>query len=497
MNNKMIRIICFVLPILFCFFTTAGCSEKTDKSDGTKTEDITSAIAETTQADPFDMLAANAPDLEGQTLNFLTRPFSGNTTAYVIYTDICAAETTGEPLNDAIYARNQRVAEKYNVNFTWSEGDASHVQKTVLAQDDVYDFINIALVSHISLANSGHLTDLNTIAALDLAQPYWDANCSRLMSVCGKLYLTMGEINTMDDRFTWCYYFNKALAEDYGLESPYDAVLGGTWTFDKMQAMAQSTAADINGDSVMNQEDSWGILSENYGFYLTVLGSGQRCIEKDGEDKPVFSMNNDRMIAALEKVHAIYGNENVTFLAENWYSIASNNVWSEFIYPMFMNNQALFFMGHLDLATTTFRDMENPYGIIPTPKLDEEQENFWCSGTEYGMTAISIPVTNTDYETTSTVLEALAAASVTTITPAYYDTVLISKGLRDEQSPVMLEIIMNSKTFDLGFLNDWGGSKSLCSGLISAGGKFASVIAAAEEKVMKGLEKAVSDYENR
>lgn len=113
------------------------------------------------------------------------------------------------------------------------------------------------------------------------------------------------------------------------------------------------------------------------------------------------------------------------------------------------------------------------------------------------MTAISIPVTNTDYETTSTVLEAMTAASVTTVTPAYCDTVLISKGLWDEQSPVMLEIIMNSKTFDLGFLNDWSGSKPLCSGLISAGGKFASVIAAAVEKVMKGLEKAVSDYENR
>lgn len=101
--------------------------------------------------------------------------------------------------------------------------------------------------------------------------------------------------------------------------------------------MAQSTAADINGDSVVNQEDSWGILSKNYGFYLTVLGSGQRCTEKDAEDKPVFSMNNDRMIAALEKVHAIYGNKNVTFLAENWYSIASNNVWSEYIYPNIPN----------------------------------------------------------------------------------------------------------------------------------------------------------------
>lgn len=494
MKSKTTHRACLILFVLVCFMQIASCSAETE-TGGAGTEAITSVIAETTHADPFDALAANAPDLEGLTLNFLTRPLG--TAVYVIFTDICAGETTGEPLNDAIYLRNQRVAEKYNVKFSWSEGDASHVQKTVLAQEDAYAFINIALNGHISLANSGHLTDLHTITALDLAQPYWDANCSRLMSVCGKLYLAMGEINTMDDRYTWCYYFNQALASDYGLESPYDAVLDGTWTLEKMQAAAQSTAGDINGDGAMNQEDSWGILSEDYGFYLTVLGSGLRCVEKDEKDRPVFSMNNDRMISALEKVHAIYGDEKVTFLAEKWNSIASKNVWSEYIYPMFMNNQALFFMGHLDLATTTFRDMENAYGIIPTPKLDEDQENYWCSGTEHGMTAISIPVTHTGYETTASVLEAMAAASVTTVTPAYYETVLISKGLRDEQSPVMLEIIMNSKTFDLGFLNNWGGSQALCSGLKSAGGKFASVIAAAEEKIIKGLETVAAEYENR
>jgi hypothetical protein len=316
------------------------------------------------------------------------------------------------------------------------------------------------------------------------------------MSVCGKLYLIMGDINTMDDRYLWCYYFNQKLANDLGIESPYNYVENGTWTYENMKVMVEDVADDVNGDGVMNQEDTWGLLSESYGYYLTVLGSGSRCIEKDNNDTPYFSMNNNRMITVLEKVFDIYDNTDVTFLAENWNTIASTNVWNEYLYPMFMNNQSLFFMGHLDLAITTFRDMEIAYGIIPSPKLEDSQENYCCSGTEFGMTAISIPMTNNNYETTAMVLEAMAAASVTTITPAYYETVLINKGLRDNQSLNMLQIIMNSKTFDLGFLNNWGGSQSLCSSLRTCGGKFSSEIASYETKILSGIESIIDEYKS-
>ena len=90
----------------------------------------------------------------------------------------------------------------------------------------------------------------------------------------------------------------------------------------------------------------------------------------------------------------------------------------------------------------------------------------------------------------------MAAASVTTITPAYYETILINKGLRDNQSLNMLQIIMNSKTFDLGFLNNWGGSQTLCSSLRTSGGKFSSEIASYETKIISGIESIIDEYKS-
>lgn len=152
------RRICILICVLLSVLQIAACSAVAGVTDVSTGDTAVSEIPETTKADPFDVFTVNPTDLEGLTLNFLTRPLG--TSVYVIFTDICAEETTGEPLNDAIYARNQRVTENYNVNFTWSEGDASHVQKSVLAQEDAYAFVNIALNSHISLANSGYLINL-------------------------------------------------------------------------------------------------------------------------------------------------------------------------------------------------------------------------------------------------------------------------------------------------------------------------------------------------
>jgi hypothetical protein len=53
----------------------------------------------------------------------------------------------------------------------------------------------------------------------------------------------------------------------------------------------------------------------------------------------------------------------------------------------------------------------------------------------------------------------MAAYSVDTLTPAYYDITLISKGTRDEESRPMIELILANRIYDIGYVFDasWGG----------------------------------------
>ena len=61
-------------------------------------------------------------DYEGYTYNIL----NGNTATWYSYTLVTSEETTGEPVNDAIYERTQRTNEFLNVNVVESNINNSH-----------------------------------------------------------------------------------------------------------------------------------------------------------------------------------------------------------------------------------------------------------------------------------------------------------------------------------------------------------------------------------
>ena len=112
---------------------------------------------------------------------------------------------------------------------------------------------------------------------------------------------------------------------------------------------------------------------------------------------------------------------------------------------------------HSSLAdmTNNCRDMEDDFGFIPYPKLDESQEGYNarignCAGLSY------IPTTNTRGELTGAVLEIMSAVSYNTVVPAFFDVALTLKVSRDTESEQMIPIINESASFVIGLIT--GGS---------------------------------------
>ena len=100
------------------------------------------------------------------------------------------------------------------------------------------------------------------------------------------------------------------------------------------------------------------------------------------------------------------------------------------------------------LSTTYLRDMEDEFGIIPLPKYDEAQSEYYTWMNLNNSSSLAIPISNHNLEMTGMICEALAAESMTTLTPAYYETTLSGKVARDDDSIAMLDIILNSGVFD-------------------------------------------------
>ena len=121
------------------------------------------------------------------------------------------------------------------------------------------------------------------------------------------------------------------------------------------------------------------------------------------------------------------------------------------IIDMFTDDRALFLL-HTLSSGENLRNMTSDYAILPVPKYNEAQKNYGCAPNVFDNFLTSIPITlNAEQcERSAVILEALAAESLYTVIPAFYEQVLDEKIARDDDSKKMREIITHSHVWDVG-----------------------------------------------
>ncbi len=373
--------------------------------------------------------------------------------------DIYAEAENGDTINDAVYTRNLVVFEKYNFSITLEnvlfDELVTRVKNAVSAGDDVYDLAYLRLYEQKNLVSGGYFIDFNDIPNIDLTKPWWDQGCVESLTVDGKLYLAASSINISDENATASILFNKKIAADNDLEDMYQLVRDGKWTMDKMREMYSDVSADVNGDGKMDGEDLWGFLGGTDVAPCFYIGSGGTVVSRDKDGGLYDSMGSDKNFAIVGKVQEIMTDEKNFYnhhLGTQGLKSTDDNQYRD----LFSGGHGLFFWSRLD-EVTTLRGMETDFGILPTPKYDELQENYISFVSQHIMGLMSIPNTASDLARTGTILEALAAESYYTLTPAYYDVALKSKASRDDESAEMLDIIFANRIYDLGEYFNFGG----------------------------------------
>ena len=470
MNSKIKRIISLALAVLMFTATLASCAAEADKDtdvttpapiagdnapgdnnsgDNTPADTTTPAVEDT-------IITPNLPDADfgGHKFNVLTR---GQSSATWYSRDIYAAGLTGEVINDAVYARNKKVEEDYKFEVVehGSNDPANQATNSILSGIDEFDMICIRIKDHTtSLINAGLLNDLNNLDLIDLSQPYYDQNSMQFLSIANKQYLVTGDLLTMDNDATRCTLFNKTLFSRLELidnpavgDSLYSLVENGKWTLDMLETCSSLATMDLNGDNVMNDDDQWGMANEGFNALALYNAAGNVLFQKDSNtDIPSFTANNEKSISAFQRIIPIIRAEH-----SKWYSNAYEQV-----HPFFKDGQILFHLAQL-CEVSLYRAMEFDFGIIPLPKYDENQDRYYSPVTAYGSNCITVPTSVTNLDRAATIIEALSCESMYVVTPAYYEVMLKGQRLRDEESGKMLDIILNTTMYELGYMWNWGG----------------------------------------
>ncbi|MCQ2432000.1 MAG: hypothetical protein MJ175_05275 [Clostridia bacterium] len=427
------------LLLLAAALTACGETAQSPVETSTKaeTEAVTAAETEAPVIDLVDKPELDGLDFGGAVMRIRTTS-NPNVHGYI---DV--KEENGDTLDDAIYRRNRTAEDKLNFVIEEVIDDSPDIRRILLSGDDAYELCNTMCPMALTYWSEGLVIDMDTLPHVDLSKNYWARKLNDSISINGRNYVALGayDVNVYD--LTYALTFNKQLVQDFDMTSPYELVKTGKWTIDQMNNMMIQVLSDLDGDGKMTETDRYGYLAHPKMVLPNFwIAADTMTILKNENDYPVVNILDDRFMNLFSRVFEITWDNNA------WFSKTKG----DFDVPsdcktIFTEGRGLF----LDMSffhVESLRSMEIDFGIIPYPKLDEAQEEYYTRVSYYWATVI--PNANSHLDMTGAFLEEMNYESAKIVIPAYYDTALKSKYSRDEESAEMLDLILDNRVVDLG-----------------------------------------------
>ena len=489
MKIKQLTALLLASLILASCASTGDETKTTDTAANTGSDTALDTI-ELTEMEKRALMQDNLPDKD-----FGGKDFRISAKRGMMY-EIDEEEETGDIIEDALYARNRRIEERFNIKIVpviTEAGDGNthvnEVRQSIMAADDAFDLSATYVFTSGPLVTDGCFLNWLNMPYNDLSQPWWIGGVNDKFRVGDAIYAAVGDMCVSTLKLTYGIFYNRTRGADYDLnESIYDIIREGKWTIDKFIEITRDVYTDVNGDGVRDNGDFYGFTAEkatNLDIYTFAFDIP--IIEADEQGTPQLVFNTPKTLEAVEKINKLYWDGVGSYMPED-YSEPVN---------MFRAGKALFTTTYLTQAFSTFRDMTDEYSILPYPKWNEEQEKY-MTGAMDNYSVLGIPVTVSDLEMVSIITESLNIESYKTLFPTYYEAALQDKYARDAESIEMIDILMQGRNFDFCtlFASTIPGMPWLFRELVaSKSTSFASKYSSNEKGALKAIEKIVKAYE--
>ena len=117
----------------------------------------------------------------------------------------------------------------------------------------------------------------------------------------------------------------------------------------------------------------------------------------------------------------------------------NNPDYEDLVHHVFSEGRAMFYYGLLSRAVTHFSDSDVIYGVLPMPKLDETQDQYYGGSTDR---PIVVPTTaSDDLDNIGIVIEALNAEGYKQVYPAYYEVAMKTRYADQTDDAKMIDIV--------------------------------------------------------
>ena len=357
-------------------------------------------------------------DYDGEIITFLY--WTGGST---VKPEFVQSEEVDDTLLSSIYERNRAIQSRLDVefNFIAEPGDSSQrasfiarVQRAKDAGTHDFDLIGSYAPNAGSLLVAGLVQNITAVDCnyINLDKPWWPKNLTQNLAIANNLYFVSGDCSTNTMYQMIGVFFNKDLvnkrykqeaeayfASNLHVKTPqsgagggntatnmiYEKVYAGKWTLDEFIYLASNTYVDKYGDGV-TVDDTFGVAGNENVFSSFYGGSNLRIIEHTA-DGSVMKISDDwtssKTVRLVAKLH--------TLLGTNSYhgNYATGKTWNR----PFYYGTTYFMVGYMRQAEDSLahNDKIPNYGILPTPKYDLNQKNYYTTiGNEFSIYSIFV-----------------------------------------------------------------------------------------------------------
>ncbi len=447
--NRIHRILIALLALLMVLPLALSCAVTEDPENTTAPSDpnsTTSPSAGTTLPEETLFAPSDIPeDLQ----------FPGTTIRFLYWEDVERPEffvedTNAEAVNDAIWNRNTRVEDQFQItlDFIGTPGNYNNQTSFVNAcinstqsGADAHDIFAGYSMTGATLMTQGVAQDMTKYDIMEFDKPWWPDSLIDKATIRGGIYFASGDISTMFLYMMYGSFFNKGMFKDiHGDPSTlYDLVYDDQWTLDKLIEYSTGVYSDLNGDTSASLGDRFGFVTNNIHFDSFYTGADLCTVTTDNDGRLILSadLESQKTIDLLTKVNS--------FLHD------SGDCWRSDNSTIFSEEQALFTIDRVYLASGKLKESDFEFGILPIPKYDAEQEDYrTCMA--FPFTTYVLSTASPDANAAASTLELMAYQSYLLITPALFEESMKVRYSDAGDDSLMYNIIRENVVIDLGRL---------------------------------------------
>lgn len=441
----MKKILSLVLALIFVCLALVGCKKENEvPQDTSVVSDTVSTDSEFAYDPVLDTL-----NFEGMEINFLVSDFE----------DAERKEFFGEESSDsvvsAIYRRNNSIEQKFNVKLLFTETFGADILQDVRnlynTNDATVDIIGAYEYYGMGLAAEGMFSNLHEIEYLNPQSPWWNQSWNETCEYSGALFAVAGDINTSIITKTQVTFVNNNLLKDsYPTDTPdlYAVVRDNKWTIEYIKELSKNVYID-NGLEANTRDllDRYGLVvgSISQPSQALLAACGYQWSVMGADNKRILTLDTERNLDIFERIRSLFDE------TKEGIFVAKDLPGVYYYATIFAKNNSIFSIAPMFTAER-LAATDIDYSILPIPKYDEAQENYYSS-TQDSHTFCAVFTMSDAKSAVGAVLEYMGYLSKKDVVPGYFETFYKAKYASNPETMQMFDSIVESIHFD--FIVNW------------------------------------------